>query len=458
MYSRDFFNIFIFVAVLKRIKPKSLIMKRISFLLALIAAGVMNVIAQAPEGTGVTLNYGALEKKMQKSDQTIQDPKKGSDPKIWIERAKLFQDIFDVNTQILRNGMPASELKLFYKEPKEIKNLEVAGAPVEQYVYEKLNINLENGAVKSWQETQVMHPDPLQEALNSYNKAIELDKEGKSKKKITEGLKELRNKFEKEALNEYNLKDFAKSYDAFKSMVDISENSLINNADTLIVYYTGITASEAGKPAEAIKYFQKALALNYTSPSIYLDLNKAHLASGDSTQALTALQQGFQKYPDNVSILIELINYYLVKNQSREALEYLDKAKSSDPNNKSFYFAEGTLYDKMGESDNAIKAYNKSIELDPTYFDAYYNTAVVYYNTAVKLMEEAVNEPDNKKYLEKKSVAEEEFKKAIPYMEKASELNPKDISSLETLKALYYRLKMNEKLEQVNQKLKELKG
>ncbi len=431
-------------------------MKRISLLLALIVVSFVNLIAQA-EG-GAALNYNALEKKMQKSDQTIQDPKKGADPKTWIERAKLFQDIFEVNTQMLRNSMPVHELKLFYKDPKEIKKVEMNNAVVEQYVYDRIIVNVEGGNVKSWQETQVIHPQPLKEALNSYNKATELDKDGKLKKKITEGLKELKSKFEKQALNEYNLKDFAKSHEAFKSMVEISENPLVNVSDTLITYYTGVTASEAGKPAEAIKYFKKALDMKYNSPSIYLDLNKAYSATGDSAQALASLQQGFQKYPDNVSILIELINYYLVKGQSSEALEYLSKAKASDPNNKSFYFAEGTLYDKMGQAENAIAAYDKSIEIDPTYFDAYYNAAVVYYNTAVKMMEDAVNENDNKKYLEKKAAAEEQFKKAIPYMEKASELNPKEVSPLETLKALYYRLKMNDKLEIVNQKLKELKG
>lgn len=432
-------------------------MKRISLLFALIVAGLVNMLAQAPEG-GAALNYSALEKKLQKSDQTIQDAKKGSEPKTWIDRAKIFQDVFDVNTQMLRNGMSATEVKLFFKEPKEVKKVEMAGSVVDQYVYERLIINMENGTVKSWQETQTIHPQPLQEALNSYKKAIELDKDGKAKKKITEGLKELKTKFEKQALNEYNLKDFAKSHEAFRSMVEIGENSLVNTSDTLIIYYTGITASEAGKPAEAVKYFNKALELKYSAPSIYLDLYKAHMASGDSTQALNSLQQGFQKYPENVSILIELINYYLVKGQSKEALEYLAKAKATDPNNKSFYFAEGTLYDKMGDSENAIKAYDKSIELDPAYYDAYYNAAVVYYNTAVKMMEEAVNEADNKKYMEKKALAEEQFKKAIPYMEKASEINPKEVSPLETLKALYYRLKMNDKLEQVNQKLKEIRG
>ncbi|HEX3007084.1 MAG TPA: tetratricopeptide repeat protein, partial [Bacteroidales bacterium] len=274
-------------------------MKRISLLMALIIAGLFKVIAQAPDGSSA-LNYSALEKKLQKSDQTIQDPKKGSDPKTWIERAKIFQDIAEVNTQMLRSGMSAAELKLFYKEPKEIKNVEINGSNVEQYVYDKVLVNLENGSIKSWQETQTIHPQPLKEALNSYNKAIELDKEGKSKKKIVDGLNDLKAKFEKQALNEYNLKDFTKSHEAFRSMVDISENKLINTNDTLIIYYTGVTANEAGKPAEAINYFKKAVALNYNSPSIYLDMNKAYLATGDSAQALNSLQEGFQKYPDNV--------------------------------------------------------------------------------------------------------------------------------------------------------------
>lgn len=356
-------------------------MKRISLLMAFVIAGLANLVAQTEGSTG--LNYNALEKKLQKSDQSIQDPKKGADPKTWIDRAKTFQDIFDVNTSNLRNGMAVAELNLFYK-PKETKKVEINNTVVDQYVYERMLVNVENGNVKSWEETQVIHPKPLTEALNSYKKAIDLDKDGKSKKKITEGLKELKTKFEKKALNEYNLKKFNESFDAFSSMVEISENPLVNVSDTLITYYTGVTAWEAGKPEEAIKYFKKALDMKYASPSIYLDLNKAYVATGDSVQALSYLQQGFQKYPDNVSILIELINYYLVKGQSKEALEYLGKAKASDPGNKSFYFAEGTLYDKMGDSENAITAYNKSIEIDPAYYDAYYNAAVVHYNTAVK--------------------------------------------------------------------------
>jgi tetratricopeptide (TPR) repeat protein len=433
-------------------------MKRLTILFALVVAALSNVIAQAPDGTGTTANYSAIEKKIQKSDQTIQDPKKGSDPKVYVERAKAFQEAAEANTSMLRNGMPVTELKLYLKEPKEVKQVEKDGAVLEQYVYDRININIEGGTVKSWEETKAIHPDPLKEALSSYNKAIELDKDGKSKKKISDGLKELKGIYEKVALNEYNLKNFEKSFNAFRSMVEIGENPLVNTADTLIVYYTGVTANEAGKPAEALKYFKKAMDMKYNNPSIYLDLSKAYAATGDSAQSLTALQNGFNKYPDNVSIIVELINYYLTKGQSKEALEYIAKAKATDPSNKSFYFAEGTLYDKMGNAEESIKAYNKAIEIDPKYYDAYYNAAVVYYNSAVRLLDEASQETNDQKYEQKKALAEEEFKKAIPFMEEASKINPNELSPLETLKSLYYRLKMNDKLEAVTAKIKALKG
>ena len=47
-----------------------------------------------------------------------------------------------------------------------------------------------------------------------------------------------------------------------------------------------------------------------------------------------------------------------------------------------------------------------------------------------------------------------EFKKAIPYMEKAHEINPTDKFTLESLKTLYYRLKMLDKHAEIIEKIK----
>jgi hypothetical protein len=42
-------------------------------------------------------------------------------------------------------------------------------------------------------------------------------------------------------------------------------------------------------------------------------------------------------------------------------------------------------------------------------------------------------------------------------MEKASEINTEDTYALESLKQLYYRLKMMDKFDEVNKKLEDLK-
>ena len=53
------------------------------------------------------------------------------------------------------------------------------------------------------------------------------------------------------------------------------------------------------------------------------------------------------------------------------------------------------------------------------------------------------------KYNQKKAIADEELKKAVPVMEKAHQIMPKDEATMQTLKTLYYRLKMDDKLKQI---------
>jgi tetratricopeptide (TPR) repeat protein len=151
-----------------------------------------------------------------------------------------------------------------------------------------------------------------------------------------------------------------------------------------------------------------------------------------------------------------LINYYLVSNQSEEALRLLGVAKAGDPQNVSYPFAEGTLYDKMGRFEEAEKSYKTCIEMKPEFFDASYNLGVLYYNKAVKIYEEASKIADNTQFENKQKEGDDMLKAAIPYMQKASQIDPKDRSSLETLKTIFYRLKMDAEYQEVVAKLNSL--
>ena len=102
-----------------------------------------------------------------------------------------------------------------------------------------------------------------------------------------------------------------------------------------------------------------------------------------------------------------------------------------------------------------LNRYNKAIEANDTYFDAYYNLGALYYNKGVKQIEvaNAVPASENEKYQEELKKADQWFEKALPYMEKCHELKPDQSLTLESLKNLYYRLKMMDKYNAILEEL-----
>jgi len=130
-----------------------------------------------------------------------------------------------------------------------------------------------------------------------------------------------------------------------------------------------------------------------------------------------------------------------MREENAQALEYLDQAVSRDPKNPVLLFAKGRVLDQLGEKEKSLAAYDASIAADPTYFDAYFNKAVLFYNEAIKLMEEANDAKTTAEFEAKKKIADQEFMKAIPLLEKALELRPNNRDTMDTLRMLYYRLR-----------------
>jgi tetratricopeptide (TPR) repeat protein len=305
--------------------------------------------------------------------------------------------------------------------------------------------------------------DPLQTALESYKKALELDEKGKNANAVKINLTLLISDFTDQAVKAFNENKYERALASFESILEIEDLPLMQDntaaVDTVIIFNAGLAAYNAEKYDEAVKYYKEAAKYEYNGARTYELIASSYINMQDTVQALTTLQKGFEKYPENSAILVLMINIYLNSNKVDDAMKYLDLAIEQDPGNASFYFARGSLYDKIDKQDSAAMSYEKAIELKPDYFDAYYNLGAIYYNQGVKQVEIANVVPSSQpeKYEQEKNKADDEFKKAIPYMERASEINPEDTYSLESLKTLYYRLKMMDKFEEVNKKLEDLK-
>ncbi|MBN2274847.1 MAG: tetratricopeptide repeat protein [Bacteroidales bacterium] len=432
-------------------------MKKISFAIVLLMC--INLLGKAQMDAAATqaslINYSTLENKLKKSNKDIENPKKNTKAKTWLDRGELMNEIYNVHIQYLRKGMSVAEAKIYFKEPKEVKTYEDAGNAMEDYVYERITITFKNGTLDSWKETNKIYENPLPEARKSFEEAIRLDTDGKEEKDIKEQLAVLKLAYETEAVFAYNLKDYKEAYNNFSQILEINKLPVFENIqDTIILYNTGRAAYEMKDYNEAIRLFKATKDLGYEESFLHIFLKNSYFAIGDTLAGVQELTEGFKKYPEDESILIELINYYLVTQQSEKALDFLGIARKDDPSNVSYIFAEGTIHDKMGDFEKAKKLYQECLEVDPEFYNAAYNLGVLHYNEAVKMYEDMINISDDKEYEESKTIADDMFKAAIPYMEKAHEIEPTSKEPLETLKTLYYRLQMNDKYEEVMNMLK----
>lgn len=352
----------------------------------------------------------------------------------------------------LAKALETIELTIDESNPKSVKTIgwpktwEVRGS-----IFKAINSSKDE-KIKSLSE------NPLDVSYDSFMKAVELDTDGRYKNSLKINLTLLIQDLTQGAVDAFKEDDFAKATKYFENILAIEETEMFKAdtpIDTVIIYNTGLAATNAKMYDKAINYFQTCIKHDYKGASAYGQIIGAYQELGDTLKAVDTMKEGFEKYPEDQNILIQLINYYINANKSADAITYLDKAIAKDTSNPTFYFAKGAALDKLGRPEDALKAYTEATEVDPEFADAYYNIGVVYYNRGVKQLEVAnavpTNEPD--RYESEKAKADVEFEKAIPYMEKASSLNESDIYILDHLKNLYYRLKMMDKFNEINDKI-----
>jgi len=308
-----------------------------------------------------------------------------------------------------------------------------------------------------------LNSDPLTVAYESYMKALTLDDKDKFSKSVKIKLTLLISDLTNQAVAAFNEENYEKALKSFEQVIGIEQTPVFKAddpaaVDTVIIFNAGLAAFNAQNYDKAIQYYKEAAKYKYSGARTYQLISSSYLLKKDTIGALNTLQEGLKEYPSNGTILVEVINIYLNANKVDEALKYLDIAIQQDPKNASYFFAKGTLFDKLQKTDEATESYLKAIEYKEDYFDAYYNLGALYYNKGVKQIDVANAIPSNQpeKYEEEKNKADLEFKKAVPYMEKAHVVNPTDKFTMESLKTLYYRLKMLDKHAEIVEKMKNL--
>ena len=229
--------------------------------------------------------------------------------------------------------------------------------------------------------------------------------------------------------------------------------------DTAIIFNSGLAAFKAENWDKSIKYFTKSAANDYNGAACYNYMYEAYEAKGDTAGAINLIKEGFEKYPEDEMLLVQLINFYISSGKSDDAINYLNLAIEHSPGNVSYYTAKGSTLEKLGREDEAVDVYKKAIALDSTQFTAYYNLGVIYFNRGVNILNEANQLPANavKEYDEMNEKGKVHLKESLPYIEKAYSIDSSEMAILESLRLIYYRLKMNDKYDEMNSKIQNLK-
>ena len=305
------------------------------------------------------------------------------------------------------------------------------------------------------------YKDPLQEAYAAYEKAMQLDEKGSIKKKII--TQTIYNSLAVDLYNEgskkFEASDFEGALKSFETQIKITESDkYVGIVDTGMYYNAGLAAINSKKYNEAIKYFEKCAEMKYLGITPYYQIYECHLGLGDTVKAESILTDLPKMFPGDKTITLQLIDLYIKSNKNEEALKYIEVAKKDDPTNYSIYYAAGIIYLNSENFDPAIAELTKAAEIKADVFDTQYALGVSYINKAADMFKKANDIMDVKKYSDAVDQANAVYAKALPYMEKAHQLNPADIYTMRSLQELYYRMKQTDKYNAIKAKLEAAEG
>ncbi|MCK9325782.1 MAG: tetratricopeptide repeat protein [Bacteroidales bacterium] len=305
-----------------------------------------------------------------------------------------------------------------------------------------------------------LHPDPLKVAYESFIKAKELDTKDRWKDELRFRITQTSADYFNRGSLEYENKKYEESLNSFETVIAIGKLPYINVVDTGSFFNAAIAADQAKIYDKALDYYYKSAELNYGGPEVFYYIGEIYKIQGDTTAALDAYKVGIEKYPENnVNLYLEIINYYLPKNQITEVFSFIEKALEKDPNNHLLWNVYGQALEQKEDMEKAAEAYTKAVEIDSTFFVGWYNIGRLNYNLGVNAQEAANQIPlnDEAGFKAAVEVADNHFKAGLPYFEKAFEINPNDPDLLTALRQIYYRFKMNDKLDAIQHKIDEIK-
>ncbi|MBR1922761.1 MAG: tetratricopeptide repeat protein [Paludibacteraceae bacterium] len=262
------------------------------------------------------------------------------------------------------------------------------------------------------------------------------------------------------AQNLWEKQDYAKSYEAFKAYASIPNLDMMQERryqeqmprDTTykdICYNAAMVGFYAELYADALHDFMSLMDEDYKATICAQYVYQSYLNLGDTVSANQWLDECIQRFPNDSWFVQNRINNLVNANLIDEALIYIDQAMKQDPQVQ-YLLLKGSILEVQHRYDEAVAVYEQALQMDAENAELWYNYGIVYVDMANELGEKAAYMNANDYKLARVEITEL-FRKALPYYQKAYQLNPENDTYKHQLRSLYYRLGMEKEYNELAQ-------
>ncbi len=335
--------------------------------------------------------------------------------------------------------------------------------------------------------------EDLKIAAMAFQKSAEMGNEDAAEKLMT-----LKNNMIQSAIDDQNKENFSEAANKLYTSYEISPK------DTIYLYYAANNLVQAQEYDKAVDYLEMLNDLGYDGSGVeYTALNtesgqrenfssksqrdlmlksdkykdpedtKIPSKKGDITsllakiyinqkeydKAIEAMDEAKANNPDDVTLYLSEANMYYQMGEKEKAIASLEKAGEMDPNNATVFNNIGLMYAELGNHDKAIENYKKAISLDEDNNEARINLVASILSGERDLIDQmnelGMSKEDTQKYDELNKQRQDVYKAALPYLEKALEVDPTDVNVIKTAMNIYSNLGKQEKVEEMKQLLAE---
>jgi len=296
--------------------------------------------------------------------------------------------------------------------------------------------------------------DAVELALEAISKAKELDEKDKFEENISVAEQTLGQIYFNNGVKAWEDQDFKTAYTNFEGALEYIPG------DTTLTYYSGLAAIQNQDYENAVEKYKEILPHEDFSEhkTVTVDLPKLYLSMQDTTNALKYAQEAADAYPDDNDIAVQNIELNLMTGNEAKIISDIEDQISKDGDNEHLHYYLGIAYSAKGEGDKAKESYKEALKINPDHAEANTNMAVNIMNSVKKDLSDLNpnKEVSNEEYAEGIDKIKEDIQEALPYLEKATELNPDDQDSWRNLKSYYDFMQDEEKSNEIQEKIESL--